>query len=165
MRIRAGAGAQEGIGAMSRKHMGSSIDDFLKEEGIFDEAQAQAAHSDGAVGRVLPQSLLHACPIACRERWHDGCRSECVDCLTACGLRFGGGLLFGPDIAHSRPMHILVVDDTASVLQITDKMLRSAGYAVTCVGSGEEAIKAVTEHKFDLVLMDVVMDKMGGVEA
>ena len=27
---------------MSRKHMGSSIDDFLKEEGIFEEAQAQA---------------------------------------------------------------------------------------------------------------------------
>ena len=27
---------------MSKKHMGSSIDDFLKEEGIFDEVQAQA---------------------------------------------------------------------------------------------------------------------------
>jgi antitoxin HicB len=27
---------------MSRKHMGSSIDDFLKEEDIFEEAQAQA---------------------------------------------------------------------------------------------------------------------------
>jgi antitoxin HicB len=27
---------------MSRKHMGSSIDDLLKEEGIFEEAQAQA---------------------------------------------------------------------------------------------------------------------------
>jgi antitoxin HicB len=27
---------------MSDKHMGSSIDDFLKEEGIFEEAQAQA---------------------------------------------------------------------------------------------------------------------------
>ena len=27
---------------MSKKNMGSSIDDFLKEEGIFDEAQAQA---------------------------------------------------------------------------------------------------------------------------
>jgi antitoxin HicB len=27
---------------MSRKHMGSSIDDFLKDEGIFDEPQAQA---------------------------------------------------------------------------------------------------------------------------
>jgi hypothetical protein len=32
----------EGVRAMSRKHMGSSIDDFLKKEGIFDEAQAQA---------------------------------------------------------------------------------------------------------------------------
>ncbi len=27
---------------MSKKHMGSSVDDFLKNEGIFDEAQAQA---------------------------------------------------------------------------------------------------------------------------
>jgi len=27
---------------MGKKHMGSSIDDFLKEEGIFEEAQAQA---------------------------------------------------------------------------------------------------------------------------
>ncbi len=27
---------------MSRKHMGSSVDDFLKKEGIFEEAQAQA---------------------------------------------------------------------------------------------------------------------------
>ena len=27
---------------MSRKHMGSGVDDFLKEEGIFEEAQAQA---------------------------------------------------------------------------------------------------------------------------
>jgi predicted XRE-type DNA-binding protein len=34
--------ASEGVGAMSKRHMGSSIDDFLKEEGIFEEAQAQA---------------------------------------------------------------------------------------------------------------------------
>ncbi len=27
---------------MSKKHMGSSIEDFLKEEGVFEEAQAQA---------------------------------------------------------------------------------------------------------------------------
>jgi antitoxin HicB len=32
----------EGVGAMSRKHMGSSIDDLMKEEGIFEETQAQA---------------------------------------------------------------------------------------------------------------------------
>jgi antitoxin HicB len=37
-----GVQAPEGAGAMSGKNMGSSIDDFMKEEGIFEEAQAQA---------------------------------------------------------------------------------------------------------------------------
>ena len=32
----------EGVGTMSKEHMGSSLDDFLKQEGDFDEAQAQA---------------------------------------------------------------------------------------------------------------------------
>lgn len=62
-------------------------------------------------------------------------------------------------------MHILVVDDTASVLKVTNKMLQSAGYEVTCVGSGAEAIQTVTRDEFDLVLMDAVMDKMSGMEA
>jgi hypothetical protein len=34
--------ATEGVGAMSKKQMGSSIDDFLRKEGIFEGAQAQA---------------------------------------------------------------------------------------------------------------------------
>jgi antitoxin HicB len=37
-----GAQASQGVGSMSKKHMGSGIDDFLKHEGIFEEAQAQA---------------------------------------------------------------------------------------------------------------------------
>jgi antitoxin HicB len=41
-RFEIGAQASEGAGAMSKRNMGSSIDDFLKEEGIFEEAQAQA---------------------------------------------------------------------------------------------------------------------------
>jgi antitoxin HicB len=41
-RLGIGAKASEGINAMSKKHMGSSIDDFLKKEGIFEEAQAEA---------------------------------------------------------------------------------------------------------------------------
>jgi predicted XRE-type DNA-binding protein len=37
-----GAQASKGAGTMSKRHMGSSIDDFLKEEGIFEEAQSEA---------------------------------------------------------------------------------------------------------------------------
>jgi predicted XRE-type DNA-binding protein len=39
---------------MSKKHMGSSNDDFLKEEGIFEEAQAQA------IKEVVAWQLAHA---------------------------------------------------------------------------------------------------------
>src|SRR5271157_5054601 len=41
-RFGAGSQAPEGAGTMSKKHLGSSIDDFLKKENIFEEAQAQA---------------------------------------------------------------------------------------------------------------------------
>jgi len=40
---------------MSRKNMGSSIDDFLKEDGIFDEAQAQAVKE--VVARQLEEAM------------------------------------------------------------------------------------------------------------
>jgi hypothetical protein len=32
----------KGVGTMSKKNLGSSMDDFLKQEGIFEDAQAQA---------------------------------------------------------------------------------------------------------------------------
>jgi antitoxin HicB len=41
-RFDAGPETAEGLGTMSKKNLGSSIDDFLKEENIFEEAQAQA---------------------------------------------------------------------------------------------------------------------------
>jgi predicted XRE-type DNA-binding protein len=37
-----GTQAAEGVRTMSKKHMGSSIDDFLKQENVFEEAQAEA---------------------------------------------------------------------------------------------------------------------------
>ena len=40
---------------MSKRHMGSGIDDFLKEEGIFEEAQAQAVKE--VVARQLAQAM------------------------------------------------------------------------------------------------------------
>jgi len=41
-RLGVGATTAKGVGEMSKKHMGTSIDDFLKKEGIFEEAQAEA---------------------------------------------------------------------------------------------------------------------------
>jgi hypothetical protein len=51
---------------VSKKHMGSSIDDFLKEEGIFEEAQAQAVEEvvawQLAEGRKVGRGVITASP-------------------------------------------------------------------------------------------------------
>ena len=60
---------------------------------------------------------------------------------------------------------VLVVDDDHGVLRLTARMLRLAGYTVLEAGSGTEALRALEEETFDLVLMDVQMPEMGGLEA
>jgi CheY-like chemotaxis protein len=49
--------------------------------------------------------------------------------------------------------------------EIATAMLESAGHHVTVVATGAEAIRAVQEGEFDLVLMDIQMPEMDGLEA
>ena len=84
---------------MSKKHMGSSIDDFLKKEGIFDEAQAQAGSplktSRTQVDRLLDPkttSLFQVC--SGRRRWLDDVyRSSWFRAPTPLRSRFRFGFL------------------------------------------------------------------------
>ena len=59
---------------------------------------------------------------------------------------------------------IMVVDDDEGVRQVLDHALREAGYAVTCVDSGEKAINAVRESPFELVIADMVLPHLDGLE-
>ena len=60
---------------------------------------------------------------------------------------------------------ILVVDDEPQIRRIMRTTLTAEGYAVCDARSGEEALDAVREQRFDLVLLDVNMPGMGGLEA
>ncbi len=59
---------------------------------------------------------------------------------------------------------ILVVDDEPQIRRIMRTTLTSEGYAVYDARSGEEALDAVREQRFDLILLDVNMPGMGGLE-
>lgn len=59
---------------------------------------------------------------------------------------------------------ILVVDDEQSLREVLSIMLKRAGYAVTAVADGEEAIEQVQKEIFDLVITDLRMPKVGGME-
>ncbi len=75
----------------------------------------------------------------------------------------------GPDtdIVPPQPvvLKVLVVDDVAMNRDIAGSFLRAAGHQVTCVEGGAEAIAAVSTMDFDVVLMDVRMPEMDGLEA
>ena len=64
-----------------------------------------------------------------------------------------------------RPLRVLVVDDVAVNRDIARAILAGAGHAVRCAESGEAALEAVTTEPFDVVLMDVRMPGMDGLEA
>ena len=68
-------------------------------------------------------------------------------------------------VDESVPLHVLVVDDVAMNRDIAGSFLRAAGYNVTCVESGSEAIAAIMATNFSVVLMDVRMPEMDGLEA
>ena len=60
---------------------------------------------------------------------------------------------------------ILVVDDSPTERHILTELLTKAGYQVTTAESGDEAIARVKQLMPDLVLMDVVMPGLNGLEA
>ena len=59
---------------------------------------------------------------------------------------------------------ILVVDDEKSMCQFLSIMLRKEGYEITTVGNGKKAVEEVAGSKFDVVLTDIKMAGMDGME-
>jgi len=59
---------------------------------------------------------------------------------------------------------LLLVDDNKDFLDSTKDVLEEAGYSVTTATSGEEALSVTREQVFDVILMDVKMPGMNGVE-
>ena len=64
------------------------------------------------------------------------------------------------DLKH----HILVVDDELSMREVLEMLLRRSGYRVTCADSGDAAMKLLKKNRFDLLLVDIRLGDMDGLE-
>jgi two-component system KDP operon response regulator KdpE len=60
---------------------------------------------------------------------------------------------------------ILVVDDEPQIRRVLRTTLSAAGYEIKDARTGEDALVAVRENRFDLILLDINMPGMGGLEA
>jgi two-component system, sensor histidine kinase and response regulator len=68
--------------------------------------------------------------------------------------------------AHQhRSLRILVAEDNAVNRKLVTALLRKRGHTIVSVINGREAIAAITKDAFDIVLMDVQMPEMDGLEA
>ncbi len=65
----------------------------------------------------------------------------------------------------SRKVKVLVVDDDLGMCETLSDILEDKGYDVVAAHDGQEAVQRAKEDLFDLVLMDIKMPKMNGVEA
>jgi CheY-like chemotaxis protein len=62
------------------------------------------------------------------------------------------------------PKKILVVEDNPDVLLIIKTALREKGYDVVTADGGEEGLAKVKDNDFDLILTDLAMPKVSGVD-
>jgi len=69
------------------------------------------------------------------------------------------------DLAARRPLRILLAEDNHINQKVALKMLERMGYRADVVADGAEAIEAVSRQTYDVVLMDLQMPEVDGIEA
>ena len=61
-------------------------------------------------------------------------------------------------------VHILAIDDDEDVLDSIKDILEQADVSVICVTNGQEGLNLLRARSFDLVVLDIVMPEMDGIE-
>ena len=84
--------------------------------------------------------------------------------------RQAGGSQGAPEVVprgrvDGAPLRILLAEDNPVNQKVASLILGRGGHAVTVVGDGHEAVDAWAGGSFDLVLMDLQMPRMGGIDA
>jgi EAL domain-containing protein (putative c-di-GMP-specific phosphodiesterase class I)/signal transduction histidine kinase/CheY-like chemotaxis protein len=125
--------------------------------GEYGETQAQALLDAGRADLVLVQPLRRRELAAALAQLAAG--APLAEALDAAARPESESL---PSFAGRK---ILVADDSPVNREVALEALSRLGCAVTLAGDGLEALEAIVEERFDLVLMDASMPRMDGYEA
>lgn len=78
-------------------------------------------------------------------------------------IQFSGKM--SPDFAKQFPLKVLIAEDDEMNQQMALMLLKRLGYEADSVSNGKEVLEIVSEKKYDVILMDVQMPEMDGLEA
>ncbi|NUQ31082.1 MAG: response regulator [Acidobacteriaceae bacterium] len=104
--------------------------------------------------KPIRQSELRA---AIARVLHEGIRGKETPMITRTSLL--------EELDPARTLDILLAEDNQVNQMLATRLLQKRGHRVVVVGNGREALAALSRGKFDLVLMDVQMPEMDGLEA
>lgn len=108
-------------------------------------------------------SGYHTKPIRAAELYADLCRTLLGTAASSETPRAAQR----PEAAESRPapLRILLAEDNLVNQQLIVRMIRKMGHSVNTVGNGAEALESLRHTPYDVVLMDVQMPVMDGLDA
>ncbi len=81
------------------------------------------------------------------------------------GIRAGSRQERETHVIDARALRVLVAEDNEVNRQVVLGMLASIGYPAEAVSNGHEVLRALERRRYDVVLMDIHMPEMGGLEA
>ena len=149
----AGMDGYEVAAQVRENHDWNSVALILLASGAGRECQKRAKH--------LSAKAVVAKPVSQSELWNA--------ILTAIPVYGRGRARPGAGRGKSRRaaqrLRILVAEDNPVNQELVLNLLERRGHSVTIAENGKQALAALEKHKFDLVLMDVQMPEMGGIEA
>jgi PAS domain S-box len=85
-------------------------------------------------------------------------------------LKIGSGKRVNESVSpllkrSERVLRILIVEDDAVNQMVLARMLKEIGHSVTIAGNGKEALSILKDSAFDIILMDIQMPEMDGIQA
>ena len=135
--------------------------------------RTSAAHRRGVcgsgrrgVGRALAGDRRRGRSGAAGGRFHGRIAQNCHDLAVSGTKRPCGAptLSRSGDTMDSMRQRILVVDDDASLAEMLTIVLRGEGFDTAVIGDGTQALTAVRELRPDLVLLDLMLPGMNGID-
>jgi serine phosphatase RsbU (regulator of sigma subunit)/ActR/RegA family two-component response regulator/HPt (histidine-containing phosphotransfer) domain-containing protein len=147
-------------------------------EGVSAEdrpAIERAAHSLRGSGGQLGLARVHAAAAALEDAAHGepmalvrqraaSMESELRTALDALALEVRQMQTPGGTANRLGAPHVLVVDDERHIARFVQFVLSGAGYDVSCVHGGPEALEAVAQRRPDAIVLDLMMPGMSGFE-
>jgi signal transduction histidine kinase/ActR/RegA family two-component response regulator len=70
-----------------------------------------------------------------------------------------------PNLAQTHPLHILLAEDNLVNQKVALRLLERLGYRADVAANGIEVLRAIERYPYDVILMDIQMPEMDGVEA